>query len=38
MDKMATASEFQGMLESRGVSRRAFMKPVWHPRGHGRPG
>lgn len=26
MDKMATASEFQGMLESRGVSRRSFMK------------
>ena len=26
MDKQSTASEFQGMLEARGVSRRSFMK------------
>lgn len=26
MDNKATATEFQGMLESRGVSRRSFMK------------
>ena len=26
MDKQATVPEFQGMLESRGVSRRSFMK------------
>ena len=26
MDNEATVSEFQGMLESRGVSRRSFMK------------
>ena len=26
MDNQSTASEFQGMLEARGVSRRSFMK------------
>ena len=26
MDNKATVPEFQGMLESRGVSRRSFMK------------
>ena len=35
MDKQSTASEFQGMLEARGVSRRSFMKLVWHARGYG---